>query len=82
MANDKTSEPDMIPGMVYKNFPSVAPFLKRLVQRVFKTRNFPVTLRRILLVPIYRVGQDPDLVSSRRPISLLATAVKIVETAI
>ena len=49
---------------------------------MLRTGTIPVTLRRVHLIPIFKAGKYPHLASSRRPISLLSTEVKLAESVI
>ena len=59
--------------------PALLPVIARLTNLIYATGNFPKVLRRIHLAPLVKAGKDPHQISSRKPISLVGTAVKIAE---
>ena len=78
----KAPGPDRFPGIVYKRLTALIPLLRDLLNLIYKTGVIPKTLRRIHLIPVPKPGKDPHQLSSRRPISLLSTAIKLVEAVI
>ena len=80
MTSGKAPGPDGFPTEIYKNLPALIPVLARLTNLIYATGVFPKLLRRVFLVPLVKPGKDPHKVESRRPISLLCTAVKIIES--
>ena len=74
--------PDGFPLEVYRSLPALLPITTRLINLVYATGRFPRVLRRIHLVPLMKPGKDPHQVSSRRPIALLNTVIKITEAVI
>lgn len=52
--------------------------ITRLINEIFKTSTFPVNLKKALVIPIFKGGEENDF-SNYRPISILPIISKIVE---
>ena len=46
---------------------------------ILRTGEIPKGLTRIHVAPLLKAGKDPNACESRRPISLISTAVKVLE---
>ena len=64
---------------LYEETSVLARVLVGVFNAVLETGKLPESLLRILLVPLLKPGGDPGSCSSRRPIALIGTAIKILE---
>ena len=53
--------------------------VRALTNLVFRTGAIPNALRRVYIAPLPKPGKDPRNAESIRPITLISTAVKLVE---
>ena len=70
---------DNITTELYRRLPSTYPFLVMLYNHMLAGGQIPPLLRLIQVVPIPKPGRDPGDPTSRRPISLICTCMKILE---
>ena len=75
----KATEPDGFPSEISRNIPILIWVVARLANLIYATGIFPRLLGRLRLVPIVKPGKGPHQVSSKGPIALLSTTVKIIE---
>ena len=70
---------DAISAEIYKKTRALIPYIREVCDSALKTGHFPNALRRVHLIPLLKIGKNPQSQESRRPISLLCTMVKIME---
>ena len=79
-ATGKAPGPDGLPGDLFKLLPAVIPVVTRLAKTAVRTGNIPKPMRLIRLAPLDKPGKDEHRCASKRPISLINTLTKIIET--
>ena len=79
LAGNKATGPDGIPGDLYKRLPAIIPLLTNLITAIVQKGHIPWDLRQVLPVPLDKPGKDNKLCSSKRPISLINTTIKVIE---
>ena len=82
LSGNKAAGPDNLPTDLFKHLPAITPLLTDLISTMVRTGNIPLFLRQVLLVPLDKPGKDNKLCSSKRPISLINTIIKIAESAV
>ena len=80
LAPGRAPGPDGFTAKLFQELPALTDALTALFNLIFEKGDIPVTLRRIYLIPILKPNKDPQLCSSRRPISLLSGVIKILES--
>ena len=79
---NKAPGADGIPTRIYKDLPSLVPYVTRICDEIVRSGKIPKVLKRIYLIPLLKVGKDPRKAGPRIPISLICTQKKILETII
>ena len=79
MSAGKAPGPDGIPAEIYKNLPPLYPYIAKIINGILTRGIIPRELRHICVVPLSKPGKDPQLPSSKRPISFLRTSMEIME---
>ena len=82
LAKRKTPGPDGLPVIPFVESPPIRKALVTIYNAIMSTGAVPVGLARIYMVPLLKAGKDPNQCSSRRPISLISTVMKIFEAII
>ena len=77
MALEKSPGPDGFSSILYKRMPVLIRVLVVLFNAILIKGEQPKGVTRIYLAPLLKPGKDPSLGASRRPISLISTAAKI-----
>ena len=78
----KAPGPDTIPAEVFKNLPALQGPLAQLFTLILQTGVFPRGMLQLYIIPLDKPGKPRNLCTSKRPISLLCTISKILETVI
>ena len=82
LSGNKAPGPDTIPGDLFKKLPATVDILQRLINAMVETGNVPKALRMVHLVLLDKPGKNERARSSKRPISLINTTIKIAEAAV
>ena len=82
LAGNKAAGPDNLPADLFKHLPAMIPLLTTLITSILETGNIPLDLRQVLLVLLDKPGKNNQLCSSKRPISLINTTIKIIESVV
>ena len=80
LTKGKAPGPDEIPAEVYKRLPSLVPHLTVLANAIYCRGRIPKALRRVHVILLNKPGKDPKTPANRRPISLISTAMKLMES--
>ena len=80
MARGKAPGPDGYLVELYRNATVLHRALETVRNAVMRTGRLPRSLRRLYIVPLIKRGKDPAERASLIPISLIGSAVKILES--
>ena len=80
MSKKKASGPDGFMAEAYQNLPGVLNPLRQLFNLILNTGRMPLPMLRLHIVPLEKPQEDPEECGSKRPISLLNTTSKILES--
>ena len=75
----KAPGPDGVPAEVFQKLTTLWGPLRLLFNCIMRTGVIPVQMLRVYLVPLDKPGRDPELCSTKRPISLICAVAKILE---
>ena len=79
LTKGKAPGPDGLPTEIFKNISALVPALQVLLNAVYFKGKIPEVLCRVHVVLLKKPGKDPRQAGNRRPISLINTAMKILE---
>ena len=80
MSKGKAAGPDGVPAEVYQHLSGLHGPLAELYTQMIEDNNIPEEACRYYIVPFDKVGKDPSQCSAKRPISLLNTSMKLLES--
>ena len=80
LSKKKASGPDGFMVEVYQNMPGVLPPLRQLFNLVLETGHLPLPMLKLHIVPLEKPQKDPEECGAKRPISLLNTISKVLES--
>ena len=80
MSGGKAAGPDGFVVDVYQNFPGILASLYQLFNLIMDTGSLPLLMLKLHIAPLEKPLKDPEECSSKRPISLLNTLPKVLES--
>ena len=80
MSKRKAAGPDGFVIEVYQNLPGILAPLRQLFNLIMDTGSLPLPMLKLHIVPLDKPLKDPEECSSKRPISLLNTLSKVLES--
>ena len=78
----KAPGPDMMTVLLYRKMTKLHPYLASIFYLILREGKIPRSLCMLYIVPLVKPGGDPTKCTSRRPISLLNTAIKLMEVVV
>ena len=79
LATGRAPDPDGLPAGLYRGASALVDVLSVVFNGILRTGEIPKGLTRIHAAPPLKEGKNPNACEFRRPISLISTAVKVLE---
>ena len=82
LAGKKAAGLDGLVAEVFQNMPCLIRPLTRLFDGILETGRMPQKMLQVVMIPLDKVGRDPERCGSKRPISLIPVVSKVLEAVI
>ena len=79
MSSNRAPGPDDVQAELFKNTPCLLEPVRRLLNSIMVSGNFPRPMLQLYIVPLDKPGKDASSCKAKRPISLICVVSKILE---
>ena len=82
LARGKAPGPDLLPVELFQRLPCLLGPLTQLFNCIVESGRFPQKMAKVFIVPLDKPNKDATLCGSKRPISLICVAAKLLEATV